>query len=115
MNSEAIDLLEELQLRRWARMHYAAPDRRNTLHPVARDEMRTMDHESLEATDSEATVQNRNRNRMNQKLPRLLNPLSDQQYCRSQDTHVAVRGPRYLAAAAKRAGSAFAEDTPPAL
>ncbi len=41
-----MDLIEELQLRRWAREHYVPADRREgSWHPVIHDEMKKKDHE----------------------------------------------------------------------
>lgn len=43
-----VDIIEELQLRRWAREHYVTPDRRPGLqHPVISDEMRIKDAEII--------------------------------------------------------------------
>jgi hypothetical protein len=43
-----IDIIEELQLRRWAREHYVAPNRRTAAqHPVVSDEMRLRDAEII--------------------------------------------------------------------
>jgi hypothetical protein len=44
-----IDLIEELQHRRWAREHYVpAAERDRSWHPVVLDEMRRKDHELRE-------------------------------------------------------------------
>ncbi len=41
-----LDLIEELQLRRWAREHYVPADQRDrSWHPVIHDEMKKKDHE----------------------------------------------------------------------
>jgi hypothetical protein len=43
-----IDVIEELQLRRWAREHYVTPDLRTaTQHPVVSHEMRLRDAEII--------------------------------------------------------------------
>jgi hypothetical protein len=41
-----MDLIEELQLRRWAREHYVPPEQRDgSWHPVIQDEMQKKDSE----------------------------------------------------------------------
>ena len=41
-----MDLIEELQLRRWAREHYVPPEQRDgSWHPVIQDEMKKKDNE----------------------------------------------------------------------
>lgn len=41
-----MDLIEELQMRRWARENYVPPERREqTWHPVIHDEMKKKDNE----------------------------------------------------------------------
>ena len=42
-----VDLIEELQLRRWAREHYVPENQRqNAWHPVVHDEMTKRDREA---------------------------------------------------------------------
>ena len=51
MTDGSIDLIEELQLRRWARENYVPPEGRDdSWHPVVREEMRKKDAE-LEKAD----------------------------------------------------------------
>ena len=43
-----MDLIEELQLRRWARENYVPPEQRDEAwHPVIQDEMKKKDNESF--------------------------------------------------------------------
>ncbi len=41
----AIDPIEEIRLRTWARTHYVQEDERSNLHPVILDEMQRRDEE----------------------------------------------------------------------
>ena len=46
MNTDvAVDPVEEIRLRTWARRHYVPEDERSNLHPVILDEMRRRDEE----------------------------------------------------------------------
>ena len=49
-----LDLVDELRLRRWARLHFTSVDQRNPRwHPVVLDEMRLKDEElESQASDS---------------------------------------------------------------
>jgi hypothetical protein len=43
-----MDLIEEFQMRRWARENYVPPDERDeSWHPVIQDEMTKKDHEKF--------------------------------------------------------------------
>ena len=43
-----MDLIEELQMRRWAREHYVPPEERDeSWHPVVQDEMKKKDNEKF--------------------------------------------------------------------
>jgi hypothetical protein len=54
---DATDIIEELQLRRWARENYVTPDRRpEQQHPVVRDEMRIKDAEIIIESRSRDSV-----------------------------------------------------------
>ena len=47
-NSAQLDFIEELKLRRWARLNYVAPvDRDDSWHPVVHDEMRNADRDMM--------------------------------------------------------------------
>lgn len=49
----AIDLVEELRLRRWARLNYVCESqRRSDWHPVILNEMQLRDHETAENSDA---------------------------------------------------------------
>lgn len=55
MNSGPVDLVEELRLRRWARLHHVPADERDgDWHPVIHDEMRRKDVEA-DGTDREVS------------------------------------------------------------
>lgn len=52
--SGSVDLIEELQLRRWARQHYLPPDQRPTFwHPIVLEEMAFRDQEDAHRPASE--------------------------------------------------------------
>jgi hypothetical protein len=47
MNASPLDLIEELKLRRWARLNYLPPEERSQdLHPVVLNEMQLRDEEA---------------------------------------------------------------------
>lgn len=49
-----VDLIEELQLRRWARQHYLPPDQRPTFwHPIVLEEMAFRDQEDAQRSAPE--------------------------------------------------------------
>lgn len=53
---QAIDIIEELRLRRWARENYVPPERRSPeWHQVIHDEMARRDLELLEASPPHVT------------------------------------------------------------
>lgn len=53
----AVDLIEELRLRRWARENFVAPPLRDAAwHPIIHDEMQRRDREELAASESPAIV-----------------------------------------------------------
>ena len=54
---DELDVIEELQLRRWARENYSAPElREESQHPVVRDEMRLRDEEMIIETRARDSV-----------------------------------------------------------
>lgn len=54
----ALDLIEELRLRRWARTHYQPPAfRESVLHPVVQNEFEAMDAERAELVIEDSRAQ----------------------------------------------------------
>jgi hypothetical protein len=56
MSDSRIDILRELRLRLWARLHYVPRrERKETWHPIVLDEMRVRDREIEEQAAGRAT------------------------------------------------------------
>lgn len=61
LDAHDISLLEELRLRRWARLNYRSNPERMTLHSVVRDELLAMDQEFVFADPALQETQRENR------------------------------------------------------
>lgn len=61
-----VTMLEELQLRRWARLNYQPAESRLSLHEIVREEMARMDAENNVATDAVRRIHEQNRGEDNQ-------------------------------------------------
>lgn len=111
MDAHAINLLEELQLRRWARMNYLPPHKREKLHPVALAEMQIMDRESsrADAATLAAEHQNRRIEPENTVVTRFV-PLADNQQSRLDLPHARLEGPKFLRQTRKRTTTRFVDN-----
>lgn len=58
---ETVDLLEELRLRRQARMNYVSAFERRELHPVVQDELEAMDRETSRSRGAVLVAERQNR------------------------------------------------------
>lgn len=102
--SPEMDLVEELQLRRWARMNYVPQHKRNRLHFITVSELEAMDRESGQADSVIPTAQGENR------PPELVEvvtsrfvPLADYADWRWNPPHEELSGPKFIRFAANTA------------
>lgn len=61
MVSQTVDLLEELRLRRHARMNYVPAHERPELHPVVQNELEAMDRETSHSCGEVLVAERQNR------------------------------------------------------
>ncbi len=117
--SEELDLVEELQLRRWARMNYVPQRQRGSLHPTIRAEMLQMDAESKVAIPIIQIAHRQNRFGDLTCRPSVSqttsSPPSRSAVHKFSQSSKQVPEPHIPIGSKKRFGPRFADSTPPAL
>ena len=110
MDAHAIDLLDELQLRRWARMNYLPPHKRARLHLVVQAEMETMDYETSSSSAAALAAEHQNRRHVCESTAgsRFV-PLADSPYRRLDLAHELPARPNFLTRTGKRSTTRFAD------